>query len=58
MEKITEQELERLAELLIAFRDNSADQDEWNKRDSVLFDVEFEFKAIKSISNKNINNYH
>ena len=39
------EELKHLAKLLRAFRDESADQDEYEKRDDLLFDVRFEFEA-------------
>ena len=39
------EELKHLAKLLRAFRDESVDQDEYEKRDDLLFDVRFEFEA-------------
>ena len=39
------EELKHLAKLLRAFRDDSVDQDEYEKRDDLLFDVRFEFEA-------------
>ena len=44
------EELKHLAKLLRAFRDDSVDQDEYEKRDDLLFDVRFEFEAIGGIS--------
>ena len=41
------QELEKLAELLILYRDDSVDQAEFHKRDSLLFDVEFDAAAME-----------
>ncbi len=46
MVKMTDQELQTLEMLLRKFRDNeSVDREEWDKRESLRFDVEFECEA-------------
>ena len=39
---MTPQELKELYQLLKKFRDDSVDRDEWDRRNGVLFDVQFE----------------
>ena len=40
-------ELAMLADLLVKFRNDSVDREEWDKRDSVLFDVYFQLTAFE-----------
>lgn len=42
---LTPEELKTLEQLLTKFRDDSFDQAEFDKRESLRFDVEFEIKA-------------
>jgi len=40
------QQLETLSRLLTLYRDDSVDRDEWDKRNEVLFDVNFEIESL------------
>lgn len=42
MNELTNDELKTLEELLRKFRDDSVDRDEWDKRESLRFDVALE----------------
>ena len=40
------QQLETLSRLLTLYRDGSVDRDEWDKRNEVLFDVNFKIESL------------
>ena len=42
---MTVKEIKQLERLLERFRDESVDREEWDKRESMRFDVEFELEA-------------
>lgn len=42
---MTVKEIKQLERLLKKFRDESVDREEWDKRESMRFDVEFELEA-------------